>query len=483
MAYKPDSQVEQQFGNDHHVATAESFTPRASQSSRLWPLLPWAMLLCFALWWLLRPVRLTQIMQSRTMLMIFGLQIILALGVASLPTQSSSRLVRGLRWVAATETRALVLLGIIYTILRLTLGNMPWSQDMTGLFHASEFLATNGLGHFFRNYHALAWLGHQHPPLAALYFGGAMAIFGVSGVTFYGAAYAITLAVLALTYRVGCVLYNRWVGLLGALFVMFTRSFLEHNVNMSNDMVLLVWVLLLVLGVLLLRRHGQRRYQLLTGMALGLGLLTKYTMLFLVPWLVLVLLVGVTRRETREHDPKNQWWQRLAIRRAGIREIVVIGVVALALTTPWLLFAVQSGGIDSHVGTVAQYAGVEQEVDGSTRITLTNSWHNRQRLAALTDRWPARLGFHYLPLLALGLVAMARRPRWSDWVVFVWMGVVILPVFALLPLWRYLTPAYPAIAILLARGLVFAPVTIQGRMVVLAGVCTVFILYFNLYSG
>lgn len=455
---------------------------RAGVHTYLYRLLPALMLLLFGLWWLLRPSRILTLLatpQSTATVV----AILAAGGLLLFLPENALLRIRGItRRLLHTDRRAVGFLLLLTGALRLFHGDrLGWSQDQTGLLDAAQGLAVEGFWPFLAHYTNYAWLGHQHPPLAALYFGTAIRLFGPGPLTVAGAAFLITAGVMVSTYFVGKLLYNRWIGLSAAFLLLCIRSFLEHNVNMSNDMPLVLCFLLAVWGTLHLLRGVNSWKLLATGVAIGAGLLSKYTMFLFYPWLAaMALLTPSIWTPTGQVTRLGQWGIR-SIRGSSLAHAALAGGIGLLFFAPWVFFTVQSGALSAHVETVAGYTGIEQTPDGSARVTLANEWHNDQRLRALIERWPASFGFYNLPLLGVGVLTFVRKRRREDWIVLIWIGGVMLPVFLLLPMWRYIMPALPALALLMARGLTEVPVTVRWRAAAVSLLCTTSLIYFNLY--
>ena len=70
---------------------------------------------------------------------------------------------------------------------------------------------------------------------------------------------------------------------------------------------------------------------------------------------------------------------------------------------------------------------------------------------------PAALGVAVLPSVALGAAALFRRRAMQDRFVACWIGLVFVPLLLTLPDNRYFLPAFPALAIVGAQGLVGRP--------------------------
>lgn len=219
-----------------------------------------------------------------------------------------------------------------------------------------------------------------------------------------------------------------------ALFASFTMM----------DLVLTTFVLLALLGLVRVWRGGGPRNFWLTGVALGLGVLTKGPVVFL-PVASVVLLAPWWMGDSRPAGLEWKHWFRGALLATGIALVVVLlWLVPMAISAGWSYFW------DMTWGQTAGYLG-------SGPVALNG--HHRP--------W-----WWYLPLLPIMLFPWVIMP--SAWRAAVSRGSLAdpgvrlclawaLPVFTILSLIsgkqpHYLLPLFPALALLLARGL-----TVSGR--------------------
>ena len=163
---------------------------------------------------------------------------------------------------------------------------------------------------------------------------------------------------------------------------------------------------------------------LLVGLALGAGLLSKYTMVFALPLVFGIIAV---------RGSLNQ-----AVRYFG--SMALIGGMLLA---GWLFFADKLDILQQQFTTIMEYAG----------LVLTNEYGRRVLFETMTNRLPSALGVYNLPLLALGGVFVINRRRSVDWVLIFWILSVWLPLLLTLPDHRYFLPSFPAVALMTRFGL------------------------------
>lgn len=177
-------------------------------------------------------------------------------------------------------------------------------------------------------------------------------------------------------------------------------------------------------------------YAMGAGLAIGLGLLSKYTMgLFF----LLLLYVALINR-----DPLTR------------RRLATSTLVSLIFLGSWAAYLVLSGTAQQQVEALAFHAGTTTR-DAGQSILLFSWGRIRYRLIALILKIPSSIGFYMLPLIGAGGWVFWRRGRPSDQLVVAWLASVGLPFFVLLPVNRCFMPAYPALALLMSAGLYVFP--------------------------
>ncbi|HTY88098.1 MAG TPA: glycosyltransferase family 39 protein [Candidatus Acidoferrum sp.] len=142
------------------------------------------------------------------------------------------------------------------------------------------------------------WLANYNPPLLSYFLAGVASIFGWSEIVLHLAGLAVAGGAALGIYA----LARMWCKqpLLATVVAIFTPAFLVSSTTLMCDVMMLgFWVWALVLWEQALQK-GQGRWQFLGAGALaGLGILTKYSAVTLLP---LLLLLAVLR--TR----KPGWW-------------------------------------------------------------------------------------------------------------------------------------------------------------------------------
>lgn len=181
-------------------------------------------------------------------------------------------------------------------------------------------------------------------------------------------------------------------------FACLPMTFLGGVLITTDGPLLLFWTLTLyfLAGALL---HGRWRDWLLTGAAAGLGLLSKYSMVFLAPALLVYLLI------TPQH-------RRLLV---SAKPYAAAGV-AFAVLSPNLLWNARHDFVSfRHTAEISQ---------------LDRAWLNPDAFLAFAG---AQFGV-FGPLMALGLLLLALRPR----ALLADHRLAFLAVFSLVPLAAFL---------------------------------------------
>jgi 4-amino-4-deoxy-L-arabinose transferase-like glycosyltransferase len=290
------------------------------------------------------------------------------------------------------------------------------------LMRASMIVAEKGVGSFFAGYADIGWLGGQHPPLVPLVYGFAMRILGPDLLLMRLIATGVTAGAVMLTYRLGRVWFDPRTGLVAALLLVAMPCCLRMGTAVLTDMPVTFFFLL---GLSLVHRLPQSRSVLLAasaGLAIGLGLVSKYTMLLIYPVLSCHFVTEGRLRRV---------WPFVAL--TVLASATVLGT--------WLAYAYTQGILASQAVTLSEYA----------RVVTGGAWVYMVEM--ISTELTSAVGFYNLPLLCLGVYCLLRERRKSDLLVLLW----IVPVFAVVtftvPDPRYFMPAFPALALAMARGL------------------------------
>lgn len=332
-------------------------------------------------------------------------------------TVAKRRILQNIKYLAIPV--ALVFVGgLIYAL------NLLIVFDEPNLFPASQVVTEVGLSEFLARYKSIHWLGIQHPPLVPLIDGLAMRVFGIHLIVLRVVSLVFTVGVLLVTYLIGNELYDKEAGLIALVMLPAFPYIFRLGASASNDIPVTFFFALTLW--LLLRQFRVPTYWLAvaTGIALGLGLLTKYTMLLIFP----VLLGGIL----------------VKCFPACLNRYLVISVaVSLAIFAVWVGVAFQAGVLPVQSGRLIGYAG-----------TVTSSGRGiRLMLEWVVARLPFAIGPYNLPLIFLGGWRLGRQRSQSDLLVLMWIMMVFMILVLTMPDTRYFLPIFPALAIVSARGI------------------------------
>jgi 4-amino-4-deoxy-L-arabinose transferase-like glycosyltransferase len=192
------------------------------------------------------------------------------------------------------------------------------------------------------------------------------------------------------------------------------------------------------------------------GAVIGLGLLTKYIMIFVFLVLFLYCLFF-----------KN--FQKIVI------HLLVVGMASMSVFSIWILYANHTGILARQFQKILNFTGsyhlvrdvVETSpVAGPQAMIETESADTAEQmqngifrlgLESLFTRIPSSLGVYHAPLILFGLLSLLKRRQRADLMILLWIGMVSLSLFITLPDHRYFLPIFPAIAIVIARVLLRFP--------------------------
>jgi 4-amino-4-deoxy-L-arabinose transferase-like glycosyltransferase len=310
------------------------------------------------------------------------------------------------RRIFSNDTAALWFLGLAFTALHLVAGARYG-------FHRDELLTYSNAGD-------LEWGYVLYPPVTAFLARIELALFGTSliGFRFFPAiASGLVTVLTGLTARAmgggrRAMLVSAFAASIGGP-IFFTGSFMSY---MTFD--LLCWVAMSWCVVRLIE-SGDARWWLGIGAAVGLGLMTKYTMAFFAVALLGAMLLTPNRRYLR-----SAWfWCGVAL--------------ALLIFAPNLCWQYQH-----HFVSLAWMRSIHARDIGLGRtdnFLLNQLW----KVCAVVA----------LPLLFAGLWFLFARPEGRRWRMIGWMYVLALAgLMAARGRDYYLAPAYP---MLLAAGAVW----------------------------
>lgn len=292
-------------------------------------------------------------------------------------------------------------------------------------YRTARLLAENGYASFFRDYAQIPWLGNQHPPLPALLYGSAMRLLNFELTELRLISLAFVVGILLLTLAIGSVLFDRTTGLLAALCLAAMPAMLRLGTMAMTDIPLTFFCLGAVYLAARLHEEPSYRRAVFLGVTAGTGLLTKYLMVLMGP-VVLALLA-------------------LRGRTAPWRHVALAMAVALVLLGAWLGFAYRLGVLAAQTATAGAYSG--------SFVAAGSGWGAEFLVKNVVYTLPRYYGLHMLPLMLLGLHALAPRREPADRFLLLWALLFALPVLLTLPDARYFVPIFPVAALVCARGL------------------------------
>jgi 4-amino-4-deoxy-L-arabinose transferase-like glycosyltransferase len=356
-----------------------------------------------------------------------------------MPDRMSMALSRCGTFLVQNDRRVIMTLGGLGLVVGLMYArNLRPVFDETSIFAASQILADRGLSIFFKEYGAIAWLGRQHPPLVPLIYGAAIRLFGADLFVLRVISVLFTTGVILLTFRLGAELENRATGFIAALFLATFTYVFRLGAAASNDIPVTFFF---VLTMLLVLRSGRMRsypLALAAGISMGLGLLTKYTMV-----LIYLVLGGywLVDRSFRQTTP----YLAAAI------------LASLTVFAPWATYAAWTGILGMQGNVLASYAHVITASRSGVKLML--EW--------VVARLPSAIGPYNLPVILLGVFQSARSNGHSALLLLCWVSILFGVLCVTLPDTRYFLPMFPALAIIMARGIRQTDGS-AGRIVLLA---------------
>ncbi|MEW5871249.1 MAG: glycosyltransferase family 39 protein [Chloroflexota bacterium] len=298
-------------------------------------------------------------------------------------------------------------------------------------------LAEKGLGHLLEIYRSSSYM-RQHPPLLFVLFALALRLFNMNLLALRYITLVFALLTLVVTFRLGKELYDRATGIIGALFLFSFPLFMRLGTTGMSDMPVTFFFLLSIYLLTRFVRAPSVWLAIATGASLAIGMMVKYTMVFILPVLFAFFIFIPEFRKFR-----RAFYAGLAL--------------AAILLSAWLVYAWQAGVLANQFKTLASYSTVV------FRTEIGKSF----LLESLFTRLPSAIGPYNLPLILLGLKSALQARRSADKTLFLWASIVFVLLCLTLPDHRYFMPTFPAVALLMARGLEGLPES-RNRLVALS---------------
>jgi hypothetical protein len=269
---------------------------------------------------------------------------------------------------------------------------------------------------------------------------------------------------IALTYPLLSRLAGRKIAFVAAFFLVFDPFFIESSKVIHPDALLSSLMLISVLMLLVYLKEGHIGWLILSGVFAGLGMLSKTPSLFLIPYTLLVVTVAILwpllirRRSGRRQDWRSAFWE--IIKALVIWGVVTIAVIIILWPALWVkpvevINRVLDGIIhhaeDPHGNPIFFNSIIYNEDPGAGYYLATMAW----KTTAIT-----------FPLILAGIIFglwLFQTPRAK---VF-WALVAYVFFFSIqmalgnFKQMNYILPAFPALSILAAFGLVWTVETLS----------------------
>jgi 4-amino-4-deoxy-L-arabinose transferase-like glycosyltransferase len=260
------------------------------------------------------------------------------------------------------------------------------------------------------------------------------------------------------TYLLGRELYSPKIGFLAAILMLSFPLVIRLSASAMMDIALTFFFCLALLLLIRLSRNPSYRLACVTGLVIGLGLLTKYIMVFIFVVLLVYFLFIKSFQRIKGH-------------------LLIVGIVSMSIFAVWLLYANHFGILSkqfekilSFVGTYHMVRNLEESIHEipSTQSMADEAQSPNPRdvmqngifrlgLETLFTRLPSSLGVYHAPLILFGLLYLLKRRNPADWMLLLWIGAITLFLFLTLPDHRYFLPIFPALALVVAHMLLRFP--------------------------
>lgn len=277
-----------------------------------------------------------------------------------------------------------------------------------------------------------------YPPFYDIVTVGFYQFFGVSAAT--GRLTAVTFSLLSvwITFEFAKRTYGSKIALIAAVMLgVMPGFFWLSRITMLETVLIFFFTLTLFFFFTWLDKHKDK-FLILTCLALGIGFLAKYQIV--VAGIVMIVAILWLGRD------------KLKIR---FTKFLLIPIIAVAVIVPWIIVLYHANG--ANFGTILYVIqeGGQDRSQYSARFPMPIFY-----LIEMT--WPFNdipvhpisLPLYALGLAGLGLYAWRRKP--ADKFFLAWFAVVYV-FFTFIPnkQWRYVTPAFPVLAISAATFVMF----------------------------
>lgn len=328
---------------------------------------------------------------------------------------------------------ALLVFIIVYAaFLLLELGYMGIQWDEMPHLYGGLLLSRGQIGEYITTY-------GYYPPL---YDGFTTVFFNVLGVNATaGRLTAVMFSLLSIwiTFELTKRMYDTKTALMSSVMLgVMPGFFWLSRITMLETMLIFFFTLAVFFFFTWLSKNTNKTL-ILTGLALGVGILAKYQVL-VSAFVMIAAILWICRGKLKHRFTK----------------FLFILLIAAAVVAPWFAVVFQANGMDTfHDLIYVMREGGQDRIDYSTRFPAPIFY-----LIEMT--WPFNdipvhpisLPLYVLGLLGLCLFAWRRKPE--DKIFLAWFAVVYV-FFTLIPnkQWRYITPLFPVLAISAASFVTF----------------------------
>ena len=384
-----------------------------------------------------------------------NINLIVGLGVYSLcvgvitlflPGNLLSKLLIFNVWLRQNQIRFLLILslavilgGVLYAG-----AQRAWGDEERS-FRVANLISAKGVE---GAYQESGWLNKKHPPFMPLLYSLTLDLTGASLFHLRLVSVLFLAATSVATYYLGRELYGRKTGYLASLLFVTFPLVIRLGTSAMMDIQLTLFFTLAVLASIYLTRAPSYKIAIVTGLIIGLGLLTKYIMVLVFGVLVMCIVFLPAFRRQKSY-------------------FLLVFVVSISLFSGWLAYANHIGILAGQIEKIKQLSGVyylfetQDEDSQSAAALVTEGAVNsasamksgifRLGLETLFTRLPSSFGVYYLPHIVFAAIFLLKRREQSDLLLLFWVGVVFGVLFLTLPDHRYFLPAFPGIAIMISQ--------------------------------
>jgi len=268
--------------------------------------------------------------------------------------------------------------------------------------------------------------------------------FKVLGVSvFSGRFVAVVFSLLCLwvIFEFTNKMYNAKTALLSSVLLGIMPGYLWLSRMAMIETMLVFFFLLTAMFFFFWLKDRRNKWLFLSGLALGLGFLTKYQM----------IIAGVIMLASILFLARDRF-------KLNLSKFTIIILIVIAVAIPWILITYQTYA--SNMLNEWMYAlqmGNPEKSVYSTRFSVPVSYtifYFIEMVWPYSDVHPISLLLYIVSLIGLGLFSWRRKPE--DKYLLIWFTAVFV-FFTLIPNkhWRYVLPLFPVLAISAASLIVF----------------------------